>query len=195
MLWARSEPSGPADGPQSDSSGVDRRLTVSAHGRNRRGWHDGAVASDHESRRTVIVALLANLGITLAKLVAAIVTGSTAMFAETVHSAADTGNSVLLIVAQRRSRRPAAPSGLSRDARRTSGRCWRRSGSSSSARFSLCTRASASCSTRSRPSRSRWPTSCSPSPSCWSWCRSCKPGAPCAARRRPWSGGCSSTSG
>jgi cation diffusion facilitator family transporter len=74
------------------------------------------VAPDHgqESTRTVVVALLSNLGITVAKLAAAVVTGSTAMFAETVHSAADTGNSVLLLVAQRRSRRPAAPSGLSR---------------------------------------------------------------------------------
>lgn len=67
-----------------------------------------------ESTRTVVVALLSNLGIVVAKLVAAVVTGSTAMFAETVHSAADTGNSVLLLVAQQRSRRPAAPSGLSR---------------------------------------------------------------------------------
>jgi cation diffusion facilitator family transporter len=72
------------------------------------------VASDHESRRTVVVALLANLGIVVAKLSAAVITGSTAMFAETVHSAADTGNSGLLLVAQHRSRRPAAPSGLSR---------------------------------------------------------------------------------
>jgi cation diffusion facilitator family transporter len=72
------------------------------------------VASDDESARTVVVALLANLGIVVAKLAAAMITGSTAMFAETVHSAADTGNSVLLLVAQRRSRRPAAPSGLSR---------------------------------------------------------------------------------
>jgi cation diffusion facilitator family transporter len=74
------------------------------------------VASDRreESTRTVVVALLSNLGIVVAKLVAAVVTGSTAMFAETVHSAADTGNSVLLLVAQQRSRRPAAPSGLSR---------------------------------------------------------------------------------
>jgi cation diffusion facilitator family transporter len=79
-------------------------------------WHDEVVASaqDHESTRTVVVALLANLGIVVAKLAAAVITGSTAMFAETVHSAADTGNSVLLLVAQRRSRRPAAPSGLSR---------------------------------------------------------------------------------
>ena len=72
------------------------------------------MASDNESARTVVVALLANLGVVVAKLVGAIVTGSTAMFAETVHSAADSGNSVLLLVAQRRSRRPAAPSGLSR---------------------------------------------------------------------------------
>jgi cation diffusion facilitator family transporter len=80
----------------------------------RQGWHDATVASDNGSTRTVVVALLANLGIVVAKLAAAVVTGSTAMFAETVHSAADTGNSVLLLVAQRRSRRPAAPSGLSR---------------------------------------------------------------------------------
>ena len=54
------------------------------------------------SRRTVVVALLANAGIAVAKLAAAIVTGSSAMFAEAVHSVADTGNEVLLIVAQRR---------------------------------------------------------------------------------------------
>jgi cation diffusion facilitator family transporter len=72
------------------------------------------VASDHESRRTVVVALLSNIGIVVAKVSAAVITGSTAMFAESVHSAADTGNSGLLLVAQRRSRRPAASSGLSR---------------------------------------------------------------------------------
>jgi cation diffusion facilitator family transporter len=72
------------------------------------------VASDDESARTVVVALLANLGIVVAKFAAALVTGAAAMFAETVHSAADTGNSVLLLVAQHRSARPAAPSGLSR---------------------------------------------------------------------------------
>jgi divalent metal cation (Fe/Co/Zn/Cd) transporter len=72
------------------------------------------VAPADESARTVVVALLANLGIVVAKLAAAIITGSAAMFAETVHSAADTGNSVLLLVAQHRSGRPAAPSGLSR---------------------------------------------------------------------------------
>jgi cation diffusion facilitator family transporter len=89
----------------------DRSVTRGPDGR---AWHDEAVASDHESRRTVVVALLANIGIVVAKASAAVITGSTAMFAESVHSAADAGNSGLLLVAQRRSRRPAASSGLSR---------------------------------------------------------------------------------
>lgn len=66
-----------------------------------------------ESVRTVVVALLANFGIALAKLAAAVITGSTAMFAETVHSVADTGNEVLLLVGQRRSHR-ARPGQISR---------------------------------------------------------------------------------
>jgi cation diffusion facilitator family transporter len=67
-----------------------------------------------ESTRTVVVALVANAGIALAKLAAAVITGSTAMFAETVHSVADTGNEVLLLVAQRRGRRRAHPGAPSR---------------------------------------------------------------------------------
>jgi cation diffusion facilitator family transporter len=71
------------------------------------------------SARTVAVALVANLGVALAKLVAAIVTRSTAMSAEAAHAFADTGNQVLLLVAQRRSRRPPDqrhPFGYGRDA-------------------------------------------------------------------------------
>jgi cation diffusion facilitator family transporter len=71
------------------------------------------------SARTVAVALVANLGVALAKLVAAIVTRSTAMSAEAAHAFADTGNQVLLLVAQRRSRRPAdrrRPFGYGREA-------------------------------------------------------------------------------
>jgi cation diffusion facilitator family transporter len=69
---------------------------------------------DSESMRTVIVALLANGGIALAKGVAAVITRSSAMFAETVHSVADTGNEVLLLVAHHRGRRRAVPGRLSR---------------------------------------------------------------------------------
>lgn len=67
-----------------------------------------------ESMRTVVVALLANGGIAVAKGVAAVVTGSTAMFAETVHSVADTGNEVLLLVAHHRGQRRAEPGRISR---------------------------------------------------------------------------------
>jgi cation diffusion facilitator family transporter len=59
-----------------------------------------------DSTRTVLVALGAGLGVTLAKVAAAIVTGSTALAAEAAHSLADNANDVSLFVAQRRSRRP-----------------------------------------------------------------------------------------
>src|SRR3954451_1276514 len=56
--------------------------------------------------RTVLLALAANLGIAFAKLVAAVITGSGALVAETAHAFADSGNEVLLLVAQRRSAHP-----------------------------------------------------------------------------------------
>jgi cation diffusion facilitator family transporter len=59
-----------------------------------------------ESTRTVLVALGAGLGVALAKVGAAVVTGSAAMAAEAAHSLADTGNDLSLFIAQRRSSRP-----------------------------------------------------------------------------------------
>lgn len=50
------------------------------------------------SKKAVYAALAGNLGIAIAKLIAAIMTGSTAMFAETLHSFSDTFNQVLLLV-------------------------------------------------------------------------------------------------
>ncbi len=67
-----------------------------------------------ESMRTVVIALVANAGIAVAKGVAAAITGSSAMFAETVHSVADTGNEVLLLVSHRRGRNRAEPGRISR---------------------------------------------------------------------------------
>jgi len=55
------------------------------------------------SYRTVIVAVAANLAIALAKIVAAVLTGSASMWAEALHSVADTGNEVLLFVGLRKS--------------------------------------------------------------------------------------------
>jgi cation diffusion facilitator family transporter len=60
-----------------------------------------------ESLRTVIVALSTNVVMVLAKAAAAAVTGSPALFAETLHSLADTGNEVLLFTAAWSARKPA----------------------------------------------------------------------------------------
>src|SRR2546421_11255240 len=59
-----------------------------------------------ESTRTAAVALAANLGIAVAKLVAALISRSSAMLAEAFHALADSGNQVLLLVAQRRGSAP-----------------------------------------------------------------------------------------
>jgi cation diffusion facilitator family transporter len=56
-----------------------------------------------DSTRTIIVAVAANLGIAVAKIVAALLSGSTSMWAEAAHSVADTGNEVLLWIGLRRS--------------------------------------------------------------------------------------------
>jgi cation diffusion facilitator family transporter len=56
--------------------------------------------------RAVFAAFAANLGIAVTKFVAFALTGSASMLAEAVHSVADTGNEVLLIIGRGRSRRP-----------------------------------------------------------------------------------------
>jgi len=62
---------------------------------------------DGESTLTVLVAFGANLAIAAAKTAAAAVSGSASMLAEAAHSWADTGNEVFLLIANRRSTRPA----------------------------------------------------------------------------------------
>ena len=57
--------------------------------------------------RAVVAALLANLGIAASKLVAFIFTGSSSMLSESMHSAADSGNQVLLLIGSRQARRGA----------------------------------------------------------------------------------------
>ena len=71
------------------------------------------------SLRVVVLALIANGAIAIAKLIAGLFTGSGAMLAEAVHSAADAGNQGLLIVGHHRARRPADethPLGYGREA-------------------------------------------------------------------------------
>ena len=66
--------------------------------------------SSDNSARVVLTALGVNLGVAAAKFVAAAITGSASMLAEGVHSVADSGNQVLLLIGGRRSRQ--APSAL-----------------------------------------------------------------------------------
>ena len=62
----------------------------------------------HEgSKKAILAAFLANLGIALAKVAAAIITGSASMLAESIHSFADTGNQGLLFLGGRRAAKPA----------------------------------------------------------------------------------------
>jgi cation diffusion facilitator family transporter len=60
----------------------------------------------NESLTSIVVALVANLTIALAKGIAAVLTASPALLAETLHTLADAGNEILLGIAARRGRRP-----------------------------------------------------------------------------------------
>ena len=55
--------------------------------------------------KSVIAALAANLAIAVAKFAAFLITGSASMLAEAVHSVADTGNEILLLIGGGKSRR------------------------------------------------------------------------------------------
>jgi cation diffusion facilitator family transporter len=70
------------------------------------------------STRAIIAALIANLGIAIAKFAGFLFTGSSSMLAESIHSVADTGNQVLLLVGGRRATRVATrqhPFGFGRE--------------------------------------------------------------------------------
>jgi cation diffusion facilitator family transporter len=59
--------------------------------------------------RAIIAALGANLGIAATKFVAWLLTGSSSMLAESIHSVADSGNQALLLLGGKRSQRKATP--------------------------------------------------------------------------------------
>lgn len=67
------------------------------------------MAGSGDSTRAILFALAANFAIAIAKGVAAFFTGSSAMLAETVHSLADCGNQLLLLLGMKRAKRPPSP--------------------------------------------------------------------------------------
>ena len=66
--------------------------------------------SSEGSSRAILAALTANLGIAATKFLAWLLTGASSMLAESIHSVADSGNQLLLLVGRRRSVRAASTS-------------------------------------------------------------------------------------
>ena len=63
--------------------------------------------SSSGSTRAIVAALVANAGIAVAKFIGFLITQSSSMLAESVHSVADTSNQALLLFGQRRARKEA----------------------------------------------------------------------------------------
>jgi cation diffusion facilitator family transporter len=79
----------------------------------------GAVSAGESSVRVILIALLANAGIAVAKFVGAFISGSAALLAEAIHSLVDCTNQVLLLVGNKGSKRPPSathPLGYGREA-------------------------------------------------------------------------------
>ncbi len=57
--------------------------------------------------KAILYAFFANFGIAICKTIAAVFTGSSSMMAESIHSYADTGNQLLLLLGLHRAKRPA----------------------------------------------------------------------------------------
>src|ERR1700722_11744374 len=92
-MLARPRLTHPILGGPADDGGSE--VTVAATGTQAHG--DGRLA--------VLAALGANLGIAATKFVAFVITGSASMLAESVHSVADSGNQLLLLLGRSRARR------------------------------------------------------------------------------------------
>ncbi|HKJ37095.1 MAG TPA: cation diffusion facilitator family transporter [Solirubrobacterales bacterium] len=66
----------------------------------------GAGSGHGESGGAILAAFLANLGIAVAKAIGFVITGSSALLAESIHSVADSSNQALLFLGGRRAQRP-----------------------------------------------------------------------------------------
>src|SRR3954466_5291389 len=74
--------------------------------------------STEGSTKAVVAALLANTGIAITKFLAFVLTGASSMLAEAIHSVADSGNQLLLLLGGRQARKrptPEHPFGFGRE--------------------------------------------------------------------------------
>ncbi len=67
------------------------------------------MSHENSSVKSILFALLANLGIAITKTIAAVITGSGAMLAESIHSFADCGNQGLLFIGLKASKKEPTP--------------------------------------------------------------------------------------
>ena len=67
------------------------------------------MSAESHGTRAIIAALLANIGIAVTKFIAFLLTASSSMLAEAIHSVADSGNQVLLLIGGKRAQRAATP--------------------------------------------------------------------------------------
>jgi cation diffusion facilitator family transporter len=98
-------PGGQQDSDQHDSGQYDSGHHDS--GQQDSAGRKGAGDRHKATRRTVLIAAIANVVVGLTKLAAGIISGSSSMLAEAAHSAADTLNQIFLLTSVSRGDRPA----------------------------------------------------------------------------------------
>jgi len=95
---------GPVAAEPDDAAPAGRPAPPSPAGEGGRGRASAAGGGESSGGKAVIAALASNIGIAVTKFVAFVITGSASMLAESVHSVADSGNQVLLLVGRSRAR-------------------------------------------------------------------------------------------
>jgi cation diffusion facilitator family transporter len=83
-------------------------MSTDTHATTEHGEAPGGHEGGHGTR-AIVAALVANIGIAISKFIAYLVTGASSMLAESIHSVADSGNQVLLLVGGKRAARAATP--------------------------------------------------------------------------------------
>jgi cation diffusion facilitator family transporter len=67
------------------------------------------MSAESHGTRAIVAALFANIGIAVTKFIAYLLTQSSSMLAESIHSVADSGNQLLLLLGGKRAKRAATP--------------------------------------------------------------------------------------